>query len=103
MANVLNQRVIVLDTFNADVDIALAHSGFTEAPMFIDKIVYDGLTAGDHILLTDTAGHVVQAFTADVSGKTFHQGLDDDTASRGLKMLAANAAITTGKVYIHLK
>jgi hypothetical protein len=103
MANVLNQKVIVLDTFNADVDIALSHSGSTVAPMFIDKVVYDGLTAGDHILLTDTAGHAVQAFTADVTGKTYHQGLDDDTGYRGLKMLAVNTSITTGKVYIHLK
>jgi hydrogenase maturation factor len=103
MSNVLTQKVISLDTFTADVDIALNHSGSTVAPMFIDKVVYDGLTPGDHILLTDTAGHAVQAFTCDVAGKTYHQGLDDDTAHRGLKMLAANAKITSGTVYIHLR
>lgn len=102
MANNYTTNPIVLDTFTANVDIAKGTYGNTAAPMFVENIVYDGLTATNHVMFKDKDGNPIQAHTCQYSGRTDHER-PLGQPWQGLQMFSADQTVTTGKVYIYLR
>lgn len=105
MANVTKSNPIVLDTFNADVDIANVAFGLSTAPVCIRKIVFQNPTAGDVVVLKNARLEVVATLKADATaGNTtqVEQDFPDGFYCQGLKIATADQTVTSGSVLIYV-
>jgi hypothetical protein len=102
MANSYKGNPIVLDTFSADVDIALQAFKLSKAPVSIKKVVFHDPTANDIVVLKDFAGNVVVALEADTLNENVSEFFGKCFTCQGLKLIATEQTVTTGKVLIYV-
>jgi hypothetical protein len=102
MANSYKGNPIVLDTFSSDVDIALQAFKLSKAPVKIKKVVFHDPTANDIVVFKDFAGNEVVAISADVTNENVDQYFGKCFTCQGLKLVATDQTVTTGKVLIYI-
>lgn len=100
MANVFDSKTIVIDTFSSDIDIANSAFGISNTPVYIRHLVFSDPTAADVIVLKNHRGEVVTEILASTTGESI--GILQPTCSEGLKIVASDCTVTTGKLLIHL-
>ena len=101
MANSYVTNPIVLDTFNATVDIANLGFGLTTAPVHIQKVVFSNPTASDIVILKDRKATVKVELEA-VDAGTVTQDFDPPLITDGLQLVTGDQTVTSGKVYIYV-
>ena len=101
MANTYKNNPIILDTFNATVDIANLAFGKSDVPVFIQKAVFSNPTAADIVILKDRKANVVVELEAVDAGQVT-QDFDPPLHCDGLQLVTGDQTVTSGKVYIYV-
>lgn len=93
--------VIVLDTTNANLDLASLSLGDSDAPVMLRRVMQVNPTAGDKFILKDKNGNKIFEMYAKTTGVDESREFLFPIISVGLKMLTADITRTTGSVYIY--
>jgi len=102
MANVYDNNPISIDTVSADLDIANLAFGLSAAPISINKVVFTDPTAADVFELQNKAGDVVVSLLVLTTNADVETDFNVPLRTQGLKLVAANNTMTTGKALIYL-
>jgi hypothetical protein len=102
MANEFKGNPITLDTFDADIDIALQAFKLSEIPVHIKHIAVHDLAVGDHVHLLDAHGRIIFHYQV-ATGTTPTEGIVmSEINTHGLRFVASMATMTNGRIYIYL-
>jgi hypothetical protein len=101
MANNYKSNPIMIDTFGADLDIALLAFGISEFPLLITGVLFDGGTANDKILLKNAKLKEIIQLTTSTYMKSVSMTMDKFSCS-GLKLVATDQTVTSGKLFIYI-
>lgn len=102
MANVYSTNPIVIDTFSGDLDIGNLAFGLSASPFYIKKLVFSDPTAADLIVLKDNRLAVVAEIQVTTTNLPVQQDFDGGYCCQGLKIVAADCTVTTGKLLIYV-
>lgn len=100
MANVTTTNPILIDDVSSDLDLADLNVGDSDSYFFIRGLVLTGATANDVVVLKDAASNVVAEIAAKAGELEQKQSIP--FRSQGLKLVAADCTLTTGKLLIYL-
>jgi len=96
-----NGNVALIDNVGFDIDIAEQMFGLSNAPVTIKSVRFYSPTAADAIVLKDRSGNVVVELLCTTTNKDVGIEFDSDVLRcQGLKLVAADNTLTTGKVLI---
>jgi len=94
-------NVALIDNVGYDIDIAEQMFGLSNAPITIKSVRFYDPTAVDAIVLKDKSGNVVVELLCTTTNKDVGIDFDSDVLRcQGLKLVAADNTLTTGKVLI---
>ena len=102
MANVYTTNPILIDTFSGDLDIGNLAFGLSATPFYIKKLVFSDPTAADIILLKDNRLAVVAEIQCTTTNLPIQQDFNAGYCSQGLKIVATDCTVTTGKLLIYV-
>lgn len=102
MANQYNP-VIVLDTTNADLDLAALALGASKAFVKISKVVMVNPTAADKLVLKDSNSDIVFESYAVTTGQDEVRDFCPPLLCSGLKMLTADVTRSTGVFMVYFE